>query len=49
MILKNLESFKTIQKWEIIWKNPDSFNTLHKMGNDPEKSGQIQHHPENGK
>ena len=33
----------------MIWKNPDSFDTLQKMGNDLEISGQFQHHPENGK
>ena len=33
----------------MIWKNPDSFDTLRKMENDLEKSGQFQHHPENGK
>ena len=28
-------------KWEMIWKNPDSFETVQKMGNYLEKSGQF--------
>ena len=30
---------KMYGKWEMIWKNPDSFNTIRKMENYLEKSG----------
>ena len=36
-------------KWKMIWENPDSFETVRKMGNDLEKSGQFWNRPENGK
>ena len=41
MIWKNPDSFDTVRKWEMIWKNPDSCDALRKIGNDPEKSGQL--------
>ena len=40
---------KLCGKWEVIRKNPDSFDTIRKIGNDPEKSGQLWNCPENGK
>ena len=36
-------------KWEMIWKNLDSFETVRKMGNDSEISGWFWNRPENGK
>ena len=33
----------------MIWKNPDSCETVWKMGNDPKKSGWFWHRLENGK
>ena len=32
---------KPFRKWEMIWKHPNSFKTVRKMGNDLERSGQI--------
>ena len=37
----NLDSFDTLKKWEMTWKNPDSFDTVQKMGIDLEKSRQF--------
>ena len=45
----NTDSFKPSVKWEMTWKNSDSFDTVPKMGNDLEKSGQLLNCPENGK
>ena len=36
-------------KWEMIWKNPDSCDTVRKMGNDLDKSGQFWHCPKKWK
>ena len=40
----NLNGFETVWisgKWEMTWKNPDSFETIRKIGNHPEKSEQF--------
>ena len=45
----NLDSFDTLKKWEMTWKNPNSFDTIQKMGIDLEKSRQFWNRPENKK
>ena len=37
----NLDSFDTLKKWEMTWKNLDGFDTVQKMGTDLEKSRQF--------
>ena len=41
MICKNPTVLKPSRKWEMIQKNPDSFYTIQKMGNDLENSGKF--------